>query len=82
MKLLGAITFLAGMFVFMRRCIFLDLASLPLKQDLYALDVLGFFNTLFSLDPRTASFQSIMSALFILMACAICYAGSIMVREQ
>jgi len=82
MKVLGAITFLAGMFVFMSGWIFLDLASLPLKQDLYALDVLGFFNQLFSLDPRTASFQSILSMLFILMGCAICYAGSIMVREQ
>jgi hypothetical protein len=82
MKVLGAITFLAGMFVFMSGWIFLDLASLPLKQDLYALDVLGFFNHLFSLDPRTASFQSILSMLFILMGCAICYAGSVMVRQR
>ena len=70
------------MFVFMSGWIFLDLASLPLKQDLYALDVLGFFNQLFSLDPRTASFQSILSAIFILMGCAICYAGSVMVRQR
>ena len=82
MKVLGAITFLAGMFVFMSGWIFLDLASLPLKQDLYALDVLGFFNHLFSLAPSTASFQSILSAIFILMGCAICYAGTVMVRER
>ena len=82
MKIFGAITFLAGMFVFMSGWIFLDLASLPLKQDLYALDVLGFFNQLFSLDPRTASFQSILSTIFILMGCAICYAGTVMIKQR
>ena len=82
MKILGVMTFLTGMFTFATGWIFLDLASLPLKKDLYTIDLLGFFNHLFSLDPRTASFQSILSAIFILMGCAICYAGTVMVRER
>ena len=82
MKILGVMKFLTGMFTFATGWIFLDLASLPLKKDLYTIDFLGFFNTLFSLDPSLASFQSIMAVLFILMGCFICYAGSIMVREQ
>ena len=82
MKILGVIIFLAGMFVFSTGFVFLDLASLPLKNDLYSLDVLGFFNNMFSLDPRTASFQSILSALFILMGCFICFAGTILMRND
>ena len=77
MKVLGVITFLAGMFMFMSGWIFLDLASLPLKQDLYALDVLGFFNQLFSLEPRTASFQSIMSILH----CTLTHSSSCLARS-
>jgi len=82
MKALGLFIFLAGMFVFSSGLVFLDLASLPLKEDLYSLDVLGFFNNMFSLDPSVASFQSILSALFILMGCFICFAGTILMRSD
>ena len=80
MKVLGLFIFLLGMFVFTSGWVLLDLASLPLKNDLYSLDVLGFFNNMFSLDPTVASFQSFMSLLFIIMGCLICYSGSILIK--
>jgi len=80
MKALGLFIFLLGMFVFTSGWVLLDLASMPLKNDLYALDILGFFNNMFSLDPSVASFQSIMSLLFIVMGCFICYSGSILIK--
>ena len=80
MKVLGLFIFLIGMFVFASGWVLLDLASLPLKNDLYSLDVLGFFNNMFSLDPSVASFQSVMSLLFIVMGCFICYSGSILIK--
>ena len=80
MKVLGLFIFLLGMFVFASGWVLLDLASLPLKNDLYSLDVLGFFNNMFSLDPSVASFQSVMSLLFIIMGCFICYSGSILIK--
>jgi hypothetical protein len=82
MKALGLFIFLLGMFVFASGWMLLDLASLPLKDDLYSLDVLGFFNNLFSLDPNVASFQSIMCLLFIIMGCFMCYSGSIMIVHR
>ena len=80
MKALGLFIFLLGMFVFTSGWVLLDLASMPLKNDLYALDILGFFNNMFSLDPSGASFQSFMSLLFIIMGCLICYSGSILIK--
>ena len=80
MKALGLFIFLLGKFVFTSGWVLLDLASMPLKNDLYSLDVLGFFNNMFSLDPSVASFQSVMSLLFIIMGCFICYSGSILIK--
>ena len=80
MKVLGVFIFLLGMFVFTSGWVLLDLASMPLKNDLYSLDVLGFFNNMFSLDPTVASFQSFMSLMFIIMGCFICYSGSILIK--
>ena len=80
MKALGLFIFLLGMFVFTSGWVLLDLASMPLKNDLYSLDVLGFFNNMFSLDPTVASFLSFMSLLFIIMGCLICYSGSILIK--
>ena len=80
MKALGLFIFLLGMFVFTSGWVLLDLASLPLKNDLYSLDVLGFFNNLFSINPTIASFQSFMCVLFIIMGCLMCYSGSIMIK--
>ena len=80
MKALGLFIFLLGMFVFTSGWVLLDLASMPLKDDLYSLDVLGFFNNMFSLDPSVASFQSVMSLLFIIVGCFICYSGSILIK--
>ena len=82
MKVLGLFIFLLGMFVFASGWVLLDLASLPLKNDLYSLDVLGFFNNLFSINPTIASFQSFMCVLFIIMGCLMCYSGSIMIVHR
>jgi len=82
MKALGLFIFLLGMFVFTSGWVLLDLASLPLKNDLYSLDVLGFFNNLFSINPTIASFQSFMCVLFIIMGCLMCYSGSIMIVHR
>ena len=82
MKALGLFIFLLGMFVFTSGWLLLDLASLQLKNDLYSLDVLGFFNNLFSINPTIASFQSFMCVLFIIMGCLMCYSGSIMIVHR
>jgi hypothetical protein len=71
-----------AMFMFASGWVFLDLASLPLKKDLYSIDVLGFFNNMFSTDIRVAGFQSFMSFMFILMGCLICFAGAIMIQSH
>jgi len=80
MKALGLFIFLLGMFVFTSGWVLLDLASMQLKDDLYSIDILGFFNNMFSADPTVASFQSFMSLLFIIMGCLICYSGSILIK--
>lgn len=82
MKALGLFIFLLGMFMFASGWVLLDLASMPLKDDLYSLDVLGYFNNMFSLDPTVASFQSFMSLIFIIMGFFICYSGSIMIVHR
>ena len=76
MKALGVFIFLLGMFVFASGWMLLDLASI------YSLDVLGFFNNLFSINPTIASFQSFMCVLFIIMGCLMCYSGSIMIVDR
>jgi hypothetical protein len=81
MKALGVFIFLLGMFVFASGWMLLDLASMPLKNDLYSIDILGFFNLLFSVNPSVASFQSIMCLLFIVMGCFICYSGTILIKS-
>ena len=43
MKALGVFIFLLGMFVFASGWMLLDLASMPLKDDLYSIDILGLF---------------------------------------
>tara|TARA_R100000808_G_C2076213_1_gene101791 strand:+ start:53 stop:526 length:474 start_codon:yes stop_codon:yes gene_type:complete len=80
MKLLGLTVFLAGMVMFASGLLFMDLASLPMKNDLYALGVLGFFNNMFSLNPSVATVQTVLSGLFTLMGCCICFAGVVMMR--
>ena len=70
MKALGVFIFLLGMFVFASGLMLLDLASMPLKNDLYSIDILGFFNNLFSNKPSIASFQSFMCVLFIFVRVA------------
>ncbi len=82
MKLLGIVCFLAGMLMFTSGLVFLDLASMVLKGDLYTLSVLGFFNNLFSLKPSVATVQTVLSGLFILMGCFICFSGGILMRTR
>jgi flagellar biosynthesis protein FlhB len=73
MRIIGVMVFLAGMVMFASGLVFLDLASLPLKNDLYSIDVLGFFNNMFSLNPSLATMQTVLSGLFVLMGCFICF---------
>jgi hypothetical protein len=82
MKALGVFIFLLGMFVFTSGWMLLDLASMPLKNDLYSIDILGFFNNLFSNKPSMASLQSFICVLFIIMGCLMCYSGSIMIVDR
>lgn len=78
MKALGVFIFLLGMFMFASGWMLLDLASMPLKDDLYSIDILGFFNNLFSADPKIASVQSFMSFVFIIMGCLMAFSGAIL----
>jgi hypothetical protein len=78
MKALGVFIFLLGMFMFASGWVLLDLASLPLKDDLYSIDILGFLNNLFSTDPKIASVQSFMSFVFIIMGCLMAFSGAIL----
>ncbi len=82
MRIIGVMVFLAGMVMFASGLVFLDLASLPLKNDLYSIDVLGFFNNMFSLNPSLATMQTVLSGLFILMGCFICFGGAVMIRVK
>ena len=82
MKLLGLMVFLAGMVMVASGLVFIDLASMVLKGDLYTLSVLGFFNNMFSLNPSTATVQTVLSGLFILMGCFICFGGAVMIRVK
>jgi len=78
MRLLGVVVLLMGMIMFASGLIFLDLASMVLKNDLYILSVLGFFNNLFSLHKPTAT----LSLIFILMGCFITFGGGILMRTK
>ena len=82
MRIIGVMVFLAGMVMFASGLVFLDLASLSLKNDLYSLDVLGFFNNMFSLNPSLATMQTVLSGLFVLMGCFICFSGAVMMRVK
>ena len=82
MRIIGVMVFLAGMVMFASGLVFLDLASLPLKNDLYSIDVLGFFNNMFSLNPSLATMQTVLSGLFVLMGCFICFSGAVMMRVK
>ena len=75
MKLLGNTLFVAGLFLFMFGWVFLDLATLPLKNDLYAIDVLGTLNQLFSTSPVVAGLQSVGSVLIICVGVLVSWAG-------
>lgn len=82
MRFLGLLIMLAGMFMFASGWLFLDLASMPLKDDLYSIDVLGFFNGFFSADENTATVQTVLSAFFIIIGYVSCIAGALMVIEK
>ena len=53
LRLLGLILIVLGL-------VWLDLATLPIKNDLYFLYLLGTFNNLFSLNYTTAVAQSFL----------------------
>lgn len=82
MRFLGLLIMLTGMFMFASGWLFLDLASMPLKDDLYSIDVLGFLNTFFSTDEKTATVQTVLSAFFIIIGYVSCVAGALMLIEK
>ena len=82
MRLLGITVSLMGLFLFVSGLIFLDMASMVLKQDIYTLDVLGLVNNLFSLDPTVAFIQSGFSLMMILMGCVASFGGGIIYKVK
>ena len=58
LRLLGLILVVFGL-------VFLDLSTLPIKNDLYFLYLLGTFNNLFSLNYTTAFVQSFLCASIV-----------------
>ena len=82
MRLLGITVSLMGLFLFVSGLIFLDMASMVLKQDIYTLDVLGLVNNLFSLDPTVAFIQSGFSLMMILMGCVASFGGCIIYKVK
>jgi len=81
-KILGFILFIAGLFLFATGLIFLDLASLSLKNDLYTLTVLGTFNNFFSLNPPLVIFQTVLSFAFIIIACLMVFASVTLIKVK
>tara|TARA_Y100000004_G_scaffold54056_1_gene60171 strand:- start:127 stop:333 length:207 start_codon:yes stop_codon:yes gene_type:complete len=55
LRLLGLVLIVLGL-------VLLDLSTLPIKNDLYFLYLLGLFNNLFSLNYTTAVAQSFLCA--------------------
>jgi hypothetical protein len=58
LRLLGLILVVFGL-------VFLDLSTLPIKNDLYFIYLLGTFNNLFSLNYTTAVVQSFLCASIV-----------------
>ena len=56
---------LVGVVLVVLGVVFLDLSTLALKNDLYLLTLLGFFNNHFSLRLGVALFQSVVSVALI-----------------
>ena len=52
-------------------CVFLDLATLVFKSDLYLLFLLGFFNNWFSLNVWFAGLQAVVSVALIVLGVKI-----------
>ena len=82
MRLLGITVSLLGLFLFVSGLIFLDMASMVLKKDIYTIDILGFANNLFSLDPTVAFIQSGFSLMMILLGCVAAFGGGIIYRAK
>ncbi len=81
-KIFGSILFVAGLFLFALGLIFLDLASLAIKNDLYTLTVLGKFNNFFSLKPSVAMFQTALSTIFIHLSALITFIGVVLIVKE
>tara|TARA_R110002051_G_scaffold180254_1_gene249849 strand:+ start:100 stop:366 length:267 start_codon:yes stop_codon:yes gene_type:complete len=81
-KLFGSILFITGLASFVLGLIFLDLASLSLKDDIYTLTVLATFNNFFSLKPPFVIFQTVLSSIFIIVSCLLVFKGVILIRKR
>ena len=82
-KIFGSILFVIGLFLFALGLIFLDLASLSIKDDLYTLTVLGKFNNFFSLKPPFVNLQTALSTVFIHLSALIVFVGvALVVKEK
>lgn len=62
---------LVGVVLVILGVVFLDLSTLALKNDLYLLTLLGFFNNHFSLKVGWALFQSVVSVALIVLGVKI-----------
>lgn len=62
---------LVGVVLVVLGVVFLDLSTLALKNDLYLLTLLGFFNNHFSLRLGVALFQSVVSVALIVLGVKI-----------
>jgi len=82
-KIFGSILFVIGLFSFALGLVFLDLASLSIKNDLYTLTVLGKFNNFFSLKPPFVNLQTALSTVFIHLSALIAFIGvTLIVKEK
>ena len=81
-KIFGSILFITGLTSFVLGLVFLDLASLSLKDDIYTLTVLATFNNFFSLKPPFVIFQTVLSSIFIIASCLIIFKGVTLVRGR
>lgn len=62
---------LVGVVVIVFGAVFLDLATLVFKGDLYLLFLLGYFNNWFSLNVLFAGLQSVVSVALIVLGVKI-----------
>ena len=67
--------FTLGFAIIFNGLFLVDIASLPLKDDLYLLGYLGYLNQFFSLDAKISIMQTAFSSLFFFSGFVLIYKG-------